>query len=842
MTLIAVKTPYEEVMAYFNNDAPEAMHYQEGLLNEYVKGGMAKLVISGLNNHEDCQYLVEGNKLAFRFEDKDYDLSIVTVFKNERKFEVTAISNSFELLFENYGEYSGKSMSFEQYFNVFKAESAVTIGINEVSEKRISNEWTGKQTLYARLFSLAEVFGAEIEFVTKLNDDYSLQSITANAYKEYADGVQGIGQNRTDLTFKYGKDVTTIGKTSDINDLYTAIKAYGKDGLSINDIEREWLDADGNVEYFTRKGQPRIYAPQARDRFPSTTFSSQSERYIGFDAESTEYSTAEALCGYMLSELKKNCVPKVTYDIEGDFDVNVGDTVIMEDDGYKPTLYLEVRAGETEKSLVNKRHRKMVVSNVKELASEIDASLLDRVQALIDANKTYQYSISTDNGIVFKNNTGTTTLTANVKNGVSDLTSEFNIAWFKDGVAVGTGVSITVQATEIVEKAVYRFEASRDGNVVGGYEVTVSDVSDGKGGEPGRGISGTPETTYAKSTDGTTPPTTGWTTDRHDVPAGQYLWTKTTTKYTDDTESTTLIPTLMGPKGDPTGVISSTSVPSNPYVGMLWDNTGEINGYQINTTYRWDGTEWKVHLFSADNIRADTFIGFVFQGVEFLGSKFTTTWSTPWQDTTININGTTNIEGGEYTNGYSGSGGGTSVTGSFVIDKIGNMSSTEVSVDAATQKTVTKGYELSNEGIVLTNVDEKSNTAFSGELSAQLLQRVGEVGKILWTTSGAGALMNDTDVIRPSIPLSECLNGWILEFRGYNPSGGGAQDSDYQYIHLPKHMVTYHSGKVFSPAMTGHGGTTIRKILYVTDTKITGHANNAISPSWLSCATRVFAY
>lgn len=298
----------------------------------------------------------------------------------------------------------------------------------------------------------------------------------------------------------------------------------------------------------------------------------------------------------------------------------------------------------------------------------------------------------------------------------------------------------------------------------------------------------------------------------------------------------------LAQQGPPTGIVSQNTVPSSPYLGMLWDNTGEIAGYQINTTYRWDGTEWKVHLFSADNIRADTFIGFVFQGVEFIGSKFTTTWSTPWQETTININGTTNIEGGEYTNGYSGSGGGTSVTGSFVIDKIGNMSSTEVSVESTTQKTVTKGYELSNEGLVLTNVNQKSDTAFSGELSAQLLQRICEVGQVLWTTSGAGALMNATDVISPSIPLSECLNGWILEFRGYNPSGGGAQDSDYQYIHLPKHMVTYHSGKVFSPAMTGHGGTTIRKILYVTDTKITGHANNAISPSWLSCATRVFAY
>ena len=41
-----------------------------------------------------------------------------------------------------------------------------------------------------------------------------------------------------------------------------------------------------------------------------------------------------------------------------------------------------------------------------ELCSQIDPELLSRVQALVDANKTYTCSIITDNGTVFKNGEG----------------------------------------------------------------------------------------------------------------------------------------------------------------------------------------------------------------------------------------------------------------------------------------------------------------------------------------------------------------------------------------------------------------------------------------------------
>ena len=87
-------------------------------------------------------------------------------------------------------------------------------------------------------------------------------------------------------------------------------------------------------------------------------------------------------------------------------------------------------------------------------------------------------------------------------------------------------------------------------------EISLTKVANGG---DGRGILGTPVATYAQSTSGTIPPTT-WSATRPNVPAGQYLWTRVVTTYTDNTTSETQTPTLMGEDGDPGISITGTEV------------------------------------------------------------------------------------------------------------------------------------------------------------------------------------------------------------------------------------------------------------------------------------------
>lgn len=484
MPRIYIRDQNDEVL-----DTLDEGQYFDDNMQRFLKGKATVLSFTIVKTEDSYALMTAGRNLSFRYDEEDFWLSCVIVEQDETYLTVTAWSLGLELNNETHGPYKApKAMTFAEYLAVIDIERILTIGINEVSDKKISHEWEGTESKLARLYSLATVFSAELAFDTELNEDGSLKQISLNVYREHSDTDQGLGQDRRNETFYFGEDIKTIRKTEDTSDLYTAIFATGKDGLTIAGIEKEVFDEDGNLLFATYKtqkpgfGDPRkLYAPQARDQFPSNT--TGGDRWTLNTAGEFEYESAEALLGYMMSELKKNCQPATTWEIEGYIKAKIGDTVRIADKGYKPTLYLEARVIEQEISFSDRTKNKSTFSNVVELESDIDPALLNQVQKLIEANKTYQYSISTDNGVVFKNNTGTTTLTATVRDGATDVTANFDITWFKDGTAVGTGVSLTVRATDVAEKAVYRFEASKaDGTVAGGYEVTVSDVTDGEEG------------------------------------------------------------------------------------------------------------------------------------------------------------------------------------------------------------------------------------------------------------------------------------------------------------------------------------------------------------------------
>ena len=67
-----------------------------------------------------------------------------------------------------------------------------------------------------------------------------------------------------------------------------------------------------------------------------------------------------------------------------------------------------------------------------------------------------------------------------------------------------------------------------------------------------------------------------------------------------------------GADGNPTGVTESEIEPADPYVGMLWKNTGTSGGRVQGAVYRWDGSSWGLFKFTASNIEAETFKGFDF--------------------------------------------------------------------------------------------------------------------------------------------------------------------------------------------------------------------------------------
>lgn len=479
---IAILSANNTPVAFMDNAHKKSMHYWKDELHEYLQGAANTYTFTVNAKHTDAQHITVGNKVAFKYKGKSYYLNIVNTEQTEETITATAWSLSFELINEDSGAYKAASaMSFGEYLAVFDAERTLKLGLNEVSDKRITNEWTGTTTVLKRLFSLANVFSAEIEFETVLNKDYSLKEIVLNVYREHSDTDSGIGEYRNDIVLRYGEGITGVRKTTDVESLYTCIYPTGKDGLTINGLNKKEYDASGRLEYFTDGAL--IRAPQARDRFPSNIVN-KDDAYIMLRKE-YDTDNQDKLYSMALSDLKTASEPVVTYEVNGYFDTNIGDTVRIQDQEWTPILYLQARVSEQVRSLTDPKTAKTVFSNYKELMSEISNDLLDKMQDLINKTKIYTCSIATNNGTIFKNGVGSTVLTAYAYNNGVDVSNSLEIRWSKDGREFYAGRSVTVNAEDVDAKAVYSFVATENGIRRGYYEVTITKVDDGEPGKDG---------------------------------------------------------------------------------------------------------------------------------------------------------------------------------------------------------------------------------------------------------------------------------------------------------------------------------------------------------------------
>ena len=459
-------------ICFLDNQA--GIKFHEATLQRFLKGTCNFLTLKFYGKDIDTIY--PGCRLAFKYAGNDYWLTINSFEKNGYECSLTAYSLSLETNKEKRKAYKAQKWTFKQYLDYVDPEHSLTLGLNEVASQSMQLEWSGTDTILARLFSIANSFGAELEFVTELNDDYSLKRHVLNVYK-----VGNIGKDKTGMPIRVGKSLKVINYTANIDELYTAIRVHGKDGLTIAGLDKKVYDSDKKLLYYTQGDT--LYAPQARDRFPAIAHKA-SDSFICLESEDTEHSSKEALYAYMLGELKKHSEPKIDYETEGYVDGEIGDRMLLIDSvHYDPPLYVEARISEQTISLLDKSKNKTTFTNYERKKSEIANELLAKMNALIESNKIYDVQILTTNGYSFKNGFGETTLTARVMDGAKDVTNEFSLTWFKNSTEYADTASINVQAGSIDELATYLIIAEKDGRERGRNELTVFNVKDGSPGK-----------------------------------------------------------------------------------------------------------------------------------------------------------------------------------------------------------------------------------------------------------------------------------------------------------------------------------------------------------------------
>ncbi|NGG23952.1 hypothetical protein G5T15_08425 [Streptococcus anginosus] len=370
-------------------------------------------------------------------------------------------------------------MTIKQYIDYYDPEHSFEIGINEVADKSIKLEWSGTDTILARLYSVANSFGAELEFVTELNDDYSLKRHVVNIYRE-----GNLGKDKTGMPVRVGEKLKVINYSDNMDDFYTGIRRTGKDGLTIAGLNKKIYDDKGNLLFYS--SGDTLYAPQARDKYPSIARKTNDGYIVNEDSE-TEHANKEALFGYMLSELKKHCELKVDYEVEGAVDGSIGDRkTLIDARHFDPPLYVQARISEQTEALLETSNVKTTLSNYVRKSSQIANELLQRVEQLALEAAPYTIKLATNNGIVFKNNQGQSTIYPSLKRGQKPV--ECTWKWLVDNQGFGTSPTFEVQAAGMSSKLVLTAIALIDGKEVAREQVTFTNVNDGKNGSDGKSI------------------------------------------------------------------------------------------------------------------------------------------------------------------------------------------------------------------------------------------------------------------------------------------------------------------------------------------------------------------
>lgn len=257
-----------------------------------------------------------------------------------------------------------------------------------------------------------------------------------------------------------------------------------EDVLTIEGLD-EWevKNEKGIVEFYQR-GQA-LYAPISMQLYPSTFTHSTGEldqwTRKDFHFETDEPNELRRL-GYL--KLKKYCYPAITYEVDGFVDADIGDTVKVHDDGFAPLLMIQARVTDQKISFTNPVRNKTIFDNFKALENKLSADIQSAFERLFEAAKPYTIKLSTDNGVIFKNQIGQSLVTPTLYKGGKPVVVGVTWRWALDG-EVTTGMTYLVRGSNVTDTVTLTVAAYIGNKEVAVDEISLVNVADGKLGTPG---------------------------------------------------------------------------------------------------------------------------------------------------------------------------------------------------------------------------------------------------------------------------------------------------------------------------------------------------------------------
>ena len=412
-----------EVLAQASFDGNEGLIAYDDEFHDDLKTGIATYTFSIDKTDDTIANIELGCYIrVLTFSGRKLWFEVLDMEETNERIDFTAVDAGLDLIGESVWPYEAdQGYLITHYLKMFLLDSGWTIGTFSMKTLRsLKLKFEGFESASKRIRQVAKHFGMELE--------YEIEEKDGKPFRKIINLKERIGRDK-DVRLEYGREVSNIKRRSSIQNLATALRGHGAEGITLQGYKyndgRYWVGGD-TIHDLKEGARWSRHADVAKDG-----------GYI-VDTYESEAKTQDTLFQETLAQLKKRAYPEIEYEVEFNElpeEVEKGDTVVIVDYTFKPALIIRGRVEEIKGSLSKQfyGYGSVVISNIERKQPNVD----ERIKVLENLlnKKSFDFStvpavahILSEKGTVFSSEANTT-LVAKVTRFDIDVTEQYTFRW-----------------------------------------------------------------------------------------------------------------------------------------------------------------------------------------------------------------------------------------------------------------------------------------------------------------------------------------------------------------------------------------------------------------------------
>lgn len=412
-----------EVLAQASFDGNEGLIAYDDEFHDDLKTGIATYTFSIDKTDDTIENIELGCYIrVLTFSGRKLWFEVLDMEETNERIDFTAVDAGLDLIGESVWPYEAdQGYLITHYLKMFLLDSGWTIGTFSMKTLRsLKLKFEGFESASKRIRQVAKHFGMELE--------YEIEEKDGKPFRKIINLKERIGRDK-DVRLEYGREVSNIKRRSSIQNLATALRGHGAEGITLQGYKyndgRYWVGGD------------TIHDLQEGARWSRHDDVAKDGGYI-VDTYESEAKTQDTLFQETLAQLKKRAYPEVEYEVEFNElpeEVQKGDSVVIVDYTFKPALIIRGRVEEIKGSLSKQLYGdgSVVISNIERKQPNVD----ERIKVLENLlnKKSFDFStvpavahILSEKGTVFSSEANTT-LVAKVTRFDIDVTEQYTFKW-----------------------------------------------------------------------------------------------------------------------------------------------------------------------------------------------------------------------------------------------------------------------------------------------------------------------------------------------------------------------------------------------------------------------------